>query len=592
MLRRSAFRLLALLTAALACGGPLAGSPTATVANTATPTAAPTATPVPRTAQLSEIQNDVNARDTTDDEWQTASDGQEISEGGGVRTGGESRVRLDTSDGSIVRIAANSEFTLLTFSQQPAEPLTRLRLEAGKVWAFISEALGVGMFEIETPTGSATVRGSLMSVEQDAASGLMLITCLEGQCRLSNPAGVEVDLAAGEQSEIPAPGLAPSPASPMNRAQIEDWLANFPEAQAAAQRLLDLLPPATPTLPPPPSGFNVSDTGTASGPRLAFDSQGSLHVVWEDRSARPNGDYFHRQLNPDGQWSEAQNLTEGFEFLFGSLGLLPGLDGRMCAVWNGALKGTLGMYRRCQSDVAWSDPEIIVALGGINRDFAVALTPDGTLVEIHIAGAGDVMFGDLELTGEGLSTLPSLAIDARGDLHVAWVSLGRQTGDPFSVVHRHRYTVVEGGGQQLWLDPETLNTDENQPDALGLKLVADAQGGVHILWSGFDNGLYYRRWTLQGGWSEAVNVAPEAGGAFPDLAVAAEGRVRVAWARFDGVYYTSQGAEGAWSEPSRVVSTQPEAGQGAEQAHLAVDAQGVSHIVWVTNGDVYYVTLP
>jgi hypothetical protein len=166
----------------------------------------------------------------------------------------------------------------------------------------------------------------------------------------------------------------------------------------------------------------VSGSGAASGPRLAFDAEGALHVVWEDRSARPNGDYFQRQLNPDGQWSEAQNLTEGFEFLFGSLGLLPGPDGRMCAVWNGALSGAA-------------------------RDFVAALTPDGALAEIHIEGAGTVMFNDLALSGDDLATMPTLAVDARGDLHVAWASLGRQTGDPFSVVHRQRYTVVEGGGQ-------------------------------------------------------------------------------------------------------------------------------------------------
>jgi len=47
-----------------------------------------------------------------------------------------------------------------------------------------------------------------------------------------------------------------------------------------------------------------------------------------------------------------------------------------------------------------------------------------------------------------------------------------------------------------------------------------------------------------------------------------------------------QEADGTWSAPSRISDTPSDAPQ------IVIDAQGVSHIVWVTNGDVYYVTLP
>src|SRR5574341_811356 len=249
MLRRTVFWLLALAIAA--CGGPPASSPTSAPVPTAT--VENTATPIPRTAILSELSNQVKARqDAQQVDWQTATDGQQIGVGGGAQTGDESRVRIDTSEGTIIRVAPNSEFELTVFSPQVTNPVTRLKLAVGKLWALVEGLAEPGAFEIETPTGSATVRGSFMSVEQTSAGGRMLITCLEGKCRLSNPAGGSVDLAAGEQSEIPAAGQAPLPARPMDRAQLVDWLANFPEAAAAARRLLARLPTPAPTLAPTP----------------------------------------------------------------------------------------------------------------------------------------------------------------------------------------------------------------------------------------------------------------------------------------------------------------------------------------------------
>ncbi|MBM2851113.1 MAG: FecR protein, partial [Anaerolineales bacterium] len=438
MLRRSVFLLLALVVAALACGGPLAGSPTSAPAPTAT--VENTATPIPRTAILSELLNQVEARQDAQVDWQTATDGQQIGVGGAAKTSNESRVRIDTSEGTIVRVAPNSEFELTVFSPQVTNPVTRLKLAVGKLWALVLGIQEPGAFEIETPTGSATVRGSLMSVEQDSASGRMLITCLEGQCRLSNPAEVPVDLAAGEQSEIPAPGQDPLPARPMDRTQIEDWLANFPEAQAAAQRLLDQLPTPTPPLPPPSAGFNVSESGAAEAPQLALDAQGAVHILWLDERLRPSGDYFHRQLSPGGQWSEAQSLTEGFAFLYGSLNLLPDPDGRTCALWNGAQTGTadIGVYRRCW-DLDWAPAELITQTAFTARDFSFALAPDGALRALYLVSTGDVYFDDLKLSGDQIAVRPVLAVDSQGDYHAVWVTLG----DPFAVVHRYRYTVVE-----------------------------------------------------------------------------------------------------------------------------------------------------
>lgn len=250
-----------LLTSACVGGDAVAPTPAVGSGLPGAVTAAPGSTTAPtRTARISELRNTVSARITSAADWLAAREGEQINAGGGVRTGAESRVRIDTSDQSLIRIGANTEFQLLEFSPQPTDPVTRLQLEAGKLWVQVTQALGGGSFEVETPAGVATVRGSLMSVEFEQATGRLAVTCLEGECELRDRAQNTVRLRAGEASEILGVGQAPLSARPMNRAELNDWIENFPEAAAIARRLLERLgPEETATPPAPGSGLTACD---------------------------------------------------------------------------------------------------------------------------------------------------------------------------------------------------------------------------------------------------------------------------------------------------------------------------------------------
>jgi len=228
-----------------ACGNESTTAPATAGAGNNLPAAS---TPIPgspaaatRTARISELRNMVNSKKTNAADWLTASEGEQILAGGGVRTGEESRVRIDTSDASLIRIGANTEFQLLEFSPQPTDPVTRLQLEAGKLWVQVTQALGGGSFEVETPAGVAAVRGSLMSVAFDRAAGRMAVTCLEGECELRDRAQNAVRLRAGEASEIAGPGQGPLAARRINRAELQDWIDHFPEAAAIARSWLERL---------------------------------------------------------------------------------------------------------------------------------------------------------------------------------------------------------------------------------------------------------------------------------------------------------------------------------------------------------------
>src|SRR5688572_21894430 len=65
-----------------------------------------------RSAELSELQLDVQAQATSNENWQTAAEGSQIETSGAVKTGSESRVRVDISDGTLIRLGADTLFTL------------------------------------------------------------------------------------------------------------------------------------------------------------------------------------------------------------------------------------------------------------------------------------------------------------------------------------------------------------------------------------------------------------------------------------------------------------------------------------------------
>jgi ferric-dicitrate binding protein FerR (iron transport regulator) len=202
-----------------------------------------------RTAQLSELRNTVEARSGETVDWQAAAEGDGLATGGGVRTGDEARARIDISDGTILRLAPNTEFTLMQLSPEATDPVTQWSLASGKLWISVTKALGTGSFEIDTPNGVAAVRGSLMGVEYYPANGHMIITCLEGECRLTQPSsGKFTDLAAGQQTGIPGFGRDPGAARDIDIVRLGEWATFFPESLPIVTTITPGPPPTnTPT---------------------------------------------------------------------------------------------------------------------------------------------------------------------------------------------------------------------------------------------------------------------------------------------------------------------------------------------------------
>jgi hypothetical protein len=392
-------------------------------------------------------------------------------------------------------------------------------------------------------------------------------------------------LAALACSVLGSPALTPTPpvASPAGQnTNAAPTAATTPASDATSASDAAATSVVTATTP---VGVNLSDTGQAETPRLAFDAQGTLHLVWLDKGLRDAGDILHRQETANGDWSKADSLTTDFETLYGDISLIRDADGHICAVFAAAKPDsdptTIGLYQRCQAGTAWS-PAVklaITQLTGVGlRGYSPARGADGTVHAAYIASVGTIYFDNVQLSAaDTTSSGPSLAIDQAGGYHVAWESLGNPQ-NPSTI--QYRFSADQG---KTWQAAQTLSTGQSVPNSAAL-LVADAEGHVNLLWG--DSNVFYRQWTPAGGWGAPASVAGDQTGPNPALAVDAQGLVRVVWEHWDGLPYVVQALGGAWAAP-RLISH-----QGSAAPQISIDDGDASHVVWLANKDVYYLAVP
>jgi hypothetical protein len=174
--------------------------------------------------------NTVDARQAADVQWNAAAIGQTLPTGGEVLTYTESQARVDFTSGAIVRIGPETHFTVAELSGPATDPVTRLTLLAGEAWAVLTASLNNGSFEIETPVGSASVRGSYLSVAYDPGTQSLIASCLEGSCRVRNALG-QVDLIAGQETSILSLNQLPDLPRPLALERLERWRQFVREAE-------------------------------------------------------------------------------------------------------------------------------------------------------------------------------------------------------------------------------------------------------------------------------------------------------------------------------------------------------------------------
>ncbi len=205
-------------------------------------------------ASLSDLAGRVEARQAGQEAFTPATTNSKLEVNGQVQTGEDGRVRLDLSSGTIIRVAPSSLFTLTSNDEVEGGLATKIKLEIGKVFIILNG----GSADVDTPSGVASVRGSYMKVEVDPVTLDVFITCLEGNCSASNPAGT-VNFTQGQKTVLfqkdPVTGNWTIPnVEPMTPEEFQEWLVENPEAQEVfSQAIATITALAEPTDSPAPT---------------------------------------------------------------------------------------------------------------------------------------------------------------------------------------------------------------------------------------------------------------------------------------------------------------------------------------------------
>ena len=147
--------------------------PPPTAANDTLATSAPE-----RSAILKDVNGSVEARSDATGEWAAAVAGRAFNVGGQLRTGPGSNAYFELTEGSRIRLGAETGVSFSILNPFLDSQLTSIALEGGQVWVLLNG----GALDVETPVGLASARAAYLSVKYDALSQTLAVMCLRGTC--------------------------------------------------------------------------------------------------------------------------------------------------------------------------------------------------------------------------------------------------------------------------------------------------------------------------------------------------------------------------------------------------------------------------
>ncbi len=192
------------------------------------------------------------------------------------------------------------------------------------------------------------------------------------------------------------------------------------------------------------------------------------------------------------------------------------------------------------------------------------------------------------------SAYPSLAIDALGNVHIAWMDLTNYLG---AGAHFDIFYKLWNSSTSSWTATEVVST-ESTDVSFGPSLAVDILGNVHIAWydwtdyagAGIDADIFYKlfnssssSWTI----TEIASIDSTKHSYFPSLAIDLLGNVHLAWADetnlagagvdFDIFYKLWNATSTTWTS-TEVVST--ESTEQSSHPSLALDSSRNVHVAW------------
>jgi hypothetical protein len=186
--------------------------------------------------------------------------------------------------------------------------------------------------------------------------------------------------------------------------------------------------------------------GRGESPALAIDSQGLVHVAWQDRQPS-SGPWQAYYLHGDGRtWSLPENISASKEHDATGVRTVVDHDDSAYVIWCEQAVDQSKVLLSFRSGDRWTAPETLAPSLVDLRAMDVALAAHGTL---HLAyatshrvyhryrGPGSLL-SPIELVAEERYDVLDLALcldPNEGDVHLVWV-VGQQQGNMLSYAHR------------------------------------------------------------------------------------------------------------------------------------------------------------
>ena len=307
--------------------------------------------------------------------------------------------------------------------------------------------------------------------------------------------------------------------------------------------------------------FNISNNPSHSrSPSLAVDSQGTTHVAWHDY-APGNFDIFYSQKPKGGTWSEPYNVTNNQE-PSSNPALAVDSQGTVHLAWqqdtlkeNTDLYYTDIYYAFRNRDGTWSEAVNVSHNDGDSFYPSIAVDSQDN---IHIVwcdntpGNEDIFYATKSKGGEwsepanisnnsGDSEYPMLVADSQDTLHLAWCDF---TQGNWEILYSSKFK------GDSWSEP--LNISRNFSNSGVPALAVDKDDNLYLAWNDDSPGnfdIFYVSKPRDGTWSKVVNISrtSEKSGD-PSVAVDNHSRVHIVWSEYvqnnnnwDIVYTARQG---------------------------------------------------
>ena len=154
-----------------------------------------------RIAHVSRLAGPVTAKLPRAGDFRPLADGSNVLAGTTVQTGPAGTLTLNWIDGTRIRVGSNTIMTVLKcqINRTTQVETSLFKLDAGEILVRVRKLLsGQSKFEIQTPTATAGVRGTIFSVRV-GSNGQTEVEVLEGQVMV-DAQGRSLDLAPGTKA--------------------------------------------------------------------------------------------------------------------------------------------------------------------------------------------------------------------------------------------------------------------------------------------------------------------------------------------------------------------------------------------------------